>query len=349
MFGKRIKALFILAVFTVILPAVCFGANYKITPEIDKLIRQSIEACIVHKYAEAESAAVRIIRLSPNTPEGYFYRAAVVYSMIIDYEELIRPDDFNDYLNKAESSAKNILAKEPNCGLSLFFLGSSKAYRSSFYLRCAKYYAALNEGLSSVDYLRKALEADSSMYDAYMGIGSYDYWLSRKTAFLRYLPLITDQRAKGINELYTAVSKGRYSPESASSALAWVLIDAGRPLEAVKVTEPFYKKYPSSRFFMFSYARALFDGKEYAKSVKIYTELLCSIQSAPRNNYFNEIGVYHKLAEANYCLKNYRAAAEMCRKGLNLPLSPEMRKEKSKVMDELKKLEEASLKETKKK
>jgi len=301
----------------------------------DSLIYASIEHSIVHNYAAAESAAVELIKLEPDSPAGYFYRAGVISSMMVDYEENYREEDFLYYLDQAAEAASLKLKEEPDNPWHHFYLGGAKAYLAFHYIRGGRYFAAFTNGMKALSELDRAIEIDSTLYDAYLGLGNYRYWISRRTEFIEWLPFIPDRREEGIRLMYEAMRKGRYSWSSAASALAWVLIDAERYEETLEVIEKPLEVYPESRFFIFAQARCLYEMGRYEESIVAYSKLLDSIRSAERNNHFNEIGILAKLAEANCALGRYDETERYCREGLNLPLSEEMRKRSRKSLRKL--------------
>lgn len=291
----------------------------------DSLIYASIEHSIVHNYAAAESAAVELIKLEPDSPAGYFYRAGVISSMMVDYEENYREEDFFHYLDQAMEIASQSVEDKPDNPWHHFYLGGAKAYLAFHYIRGGRYFAAFTNGMKALSELDRAIEIDSTLYDAYLGLGNYRYWISRRTEFIEWLPFIPDRREEGIRLMYEAMRKGRYSFASAASAIAWVLIDAERYGEVLEVIEEPLKIYPESRFFLFAQARCLFEMGRYDESIAIYIELLNSIRSAELNNHFNEIGILVKIAQANCALGRFDEAERYCLEGLKLQLSDEMR------------------------
>ena len=312
----------------------CGAADYTVA-EIDSLVILSIQQSIVHDYAAAEDAALELIDRYPEFPGGYFFRAGVINSMITDYEDSYRLEDFFAYIDRAIEVSEAAIEKEPANPWNYFYLGGSKAYLAFYHLRKDNYFTSLKAGRSALKSLKKAVELDSALFDAYIGLGNYKYWLSQKTEFLKWLPFIPDRREEGIRELYLARDQGKYSWESASSALCWVLIKAKRWEEALEVVEGPLAKYPDSRFFLFIKGKALFDLQRHTEALEVYAHLLRQVRAGERNNYFNEIGVIQKLMECNFYTGKYPEALRWCEEGLALPLSDEMRKEKKHITDHL--------------
>ena len=76
----------------------------------------------------------------------------------------------------------------------LFYLGSSYGYRGFFEGRKGNWYSALSDGLKAINLLDESVEMDSTLMQAYLGIGTYDYWSSSKIKFALWLPFIPDNQ-----------------------------------------------------------------------------------------------------------------------------------------------------------
>ncbi|MBC8204149.1 tetratricopeptide repeat protein [bacterium] len=310
---------------------------------IDSLIRISINESIEHNYACAESAAEEMIKIAPKSPAGYFYRAGVVNSMMLDYEDNFREDDFYNYLDRTIELSEKMIRADADNPWGHFYLGGASGYLALHHTCNGRFFSALGHGLKAVKELDKTMQLDSTLYDAYLGIGNYKYWLSRRTEFLRWLPFIKDRREEGIKMIYTAMERGEFSRDTAASSLAWVLIDAGRYQHAYKTAEEALKRHPDSRFFLFASGRSLFELGRYEEAIVVYEKLLSSIRSLERNNHFNEISVLDKLAEAYYLKGNYQMCFEYAKAGLALPLDAEMRKTKAVPLKRMETLKAKSL------
>jgi len=302
----------------------------------DSLVMGVIENTITHHYAEAESTAVQLTRIYPESPAGYFYRGGIISSMIFDYEQILREDDFKDYLDTAIDKAEKRIVDEKGNQWDHFYIGGAKGYLALMSIRKNDYFSAWIKGKQALKEFRMALEIDPELYDAYVGLGNYMYWVSKKTMFLEWTPFVKDRREEGIALMYETVQKGIYSKDTAASSLAWVLLDAERYEEALKVAEEPLKRYPDSRFFLFSNARTLYEMGRYEDSSILYEKLLNSVRSAELNNHFNEFGILQKLAENHFALKHYQKARDYAEAAIELPLPTEIKEEKSGKISQLK-------------
>ncbi len=311
--------------------------------EIDSLIHRSIDLSIRHRYAEAEAAAREIIRRQPDRPAGWFFLSGVINSQMTDYEDYSREKEFFACLDKTTAKAEARLKTKRPEAEDYFYLGGAKGYMAFYHLQNERYLSALGEGISCMNALNKALGIDSMLYDAYLAVGNYKYWISRKTQFLQWFPFVPDQREEGLKEVRKAMEKGKFTRESAASALGWALIDAGRASQARAVAEEILQKYPESRFFIYIKARAVFDQKDYKEAIKVYGQLLKSVRSAERNNHFNEMGILYKLIEAHVSLGEWQSALILCDEALAIEMSPDIHLQKTKLIETIKNYRELCL------
>jgi tetratricopeptide (TPR) repeat protein len=79
-----------------------------------------------------------------------------------------------------------------------------------------------------VKHLKETLALDQNMYDVYLAFGTYHYWRTAKSKFLRFIAFwIPDKRELGLRQLQFSVDHGQYSPFEASYALIAAYFDYG--------------------------------------------------------------------------------------------------------------------------
>ena len=165
----------------------------------DSLIQYAIELSIQHKYPLAEEILQNIIKNSPGHPEGYFFMAATIQSKMMDFETDIWDDDFFNYIKLTIKLADEKLKQPELTDNNIqYYKGSARCYLAFFEGRKGKYLSAIRHIYSGISILKKVINIDPSLTDAYFGIGSYNYWRSRVTRFINWLPLISDKRESGI-------------------------------------------------------------------------------------------------------------------------------------------------------
>ena len=176
-------------------------------------IEENIELTINCKFNQALSILEQRIENDTTDYKSYFYLAATLNSKMTHYENL---DFEQEFLAAIENTIRLIKRKKKdNLELSdstkaqySFYLGSAYGYRGFFEGRKGNWYSALSDGLTAIDFLEESVESDSSLMQAYLGIGTYDYWSSSKLKFALWLPFIPDNRDRGLPTSYLCTRRG---------------------------------------------------------------------------------------------------------------------------------------------
>ena len=117
----------------------------------------------------------------------------------------------NFFIRKIDQSIKlsnKQIAQNPQNTHIRFFYASALGYKSFQMARDKKYMPAFQIGRQSIKELKKVIATDSSLYDSYLAIGSYNYWRSNLTKKFSWLPFFNDQRQQGILSLQKAAKNG---------------------------------------------------------------------------------------------------------------------------------------------
>lgn len=307
----------------------------------DSLIQAGIELSIQHDYAKAESNFQQLIDNYPDHPVGYFFMAATIQAKMMDYESDRWSQDFYRFIRLAIDCAEKKQAENNDSDLlSMFYHGSALCYLAFYEGRDGDILKAVNHGLSGISLLKKIKKIDPEFHDASFGIGSYKYWRSQKTKFLSWLPLISDERAEGIEMVRQAVDNGKYIPYAAMNELTWILLEAGEAEEAYSWAMKGLEKFPRSRFFLWGAAKSALARENYSSAASLFQKLLDFIIQAPFDNYYNEYICRVKLAQCFQKLGRFAEASAQIIYIDSLPLSPEIDKKLKKQHKELSQLKE---------
>ena len=258
------------------------------TPD-DSLIQKGIELAIQHDYKNAEKIFQQIIDNYPQQPEGYFFMAATIQSKMMDFETKKWDTEFFNYINLTLKLAHTNIHKSSNKNYwAKVYKGSALSYLAFVEGRRGKYLAAIRHGFMGISLLKKISQIQSEVYDVFFGIGSYNYWRSRMTRSINWLPIISDQRENGIRMIKKAINKGRFTRYAALNEIIWILIDAGKPEEAFEYAQQGLAKFPQSRFFLWGAAKSASAQKNYPAAIFYFQQILNSITKSHFNNYYNE-------------------------------------------------------------
>jgi tetratricopeptide (TPR) repeat protein len=305
MINESIKALKNLSkrkniiLFLLLFPTIGWSFNPS-SPEIKTRINKGIELTILCDFDSAKTIYRTLINDYPDEPVGYFYMAAVIQSQMLDEEDFSYKTDFENFVEKCIKKSIQLRSDRKNDPWPLFYEGNAYLYQSFLKSKLGNWWGAYRDAGKGVSRLEKALELDSTFYDAYLGIGSYKYWKSSKIKFLSWLPFVSDEREQGIKLVKKSIELGNFVDLIGRDQLAWILMDAGRLDEANKYALQNYELYPESRFFQWTLTEVMYQSKELKEAYQKYILLYQSVQKIPDNNHLNEVSCLLRMGEIEY-------------------------------------------------
>ena len=274
-------------------------AQWKLDSPVHSLIVTGIDFILRQDYDRADSLFCIVTDRYPGHPAGYLYRAAVMQAYNIDFDVPIEQGRFDSLLLKGKNAAEKI-----SLPWSGYFLGTADGYDAYERVERGDWFGGVRKGMSSASEFEEIIKKDSSFYDAYVGIGTYYYWRSRKTAFIRWLPFITDDRELGMRLLIAGAEHSEYNRFAAISALVSIYLDAENYKQAEEWSKRGLNSYPENRVFLWGLATALDRQKHTAEAVAAYSSLLENIVNTHAPHPYNEIVCRLNLAKSKAALND---------------------------------------------
>lgn len=248
-------------------------------------IDQSITLSINNRFIEAESLLLGLMVKGDSSIDVNFYYASVLNSKMTHYENKLDEEPFLEALNKmivqGERELENEKVKPANKAKILFYMGSAYGYLGFFQGQNGKWFSALKNGNRAKDFLQRAIEMDSTLWDAYLGLGAYKYWVSTK---ISWIPLIPDERDEGIALIKKTISNKGHSQYMAMHQLIYILLDYGRFDEAQQFAEIIVQKFPQSTFMRWAHSHVYMKKKDLPAAIDSYKQLLQLIDNDPQPN-----------------------------------------------------------------
>ncbi len=172
------------------------------------------------EFSAAADSGYRIIREEDRNPVGYFLLGTVYYSLSTQYRTDRYRDSVTWNLDRSIELAKVGTKMEDSRVESYFVLGSAYGCRALYRSMHGGWWGAFRDGRNSCVNLERAYEKDSTLTDAFCGIGAYHYWKSAKSKNLSWLPFVSDKRQQGLAELRRAIeARGPMSPNAYKALL----------------------------------------------------------------------------------------------------------------------------------
>jgi tetratricopeptide (TPR) repeat protein len=208
--------------------------------------------------ARFDEAERQIARACPPAPLEACKALSVVslwWQIMLDPYNRSRDDRLEKASREATASASDWTRREPSKAEAWFYLAGS--YGPSLQLRILRgeRLSAARDALRVKSALERALSLDSSLQDAYFGIGLYHYYADvapTAAKILRVLLLMPGgDRQQGLKEMLQARERGQLLAGEADFQLHWLYLwyehDPARALELLRRLDA---RYPSNPRFL---------------------------------------------------------------------------------------------------
>ncbi|MCX7725648.1 MAG: hypothetical protein N2053_02235 [Chitinispirillaceae bacterium] len=287
-------------------------------PQNKKSISEKcVEYILATKY---DSALLFIEKNEEKEVPLYFVLKLTVLSMRdVDFETPIDTLFFMKIYNEAIKKCEKYETVNEKSSYSRMLYGTTKAIYAANLLKQKKYFAAVPVGFNAMDLLNEAYKIDSTNYDAEFFLGLYEFALSELRSKLWWVLFwYPGNRANGIKRVRRCAENGIIIGKAALIPLCEMYIQDKKAEEARKIMEEFKKKYPDSRFVLWSEAKYYESQREYNKSAEIFEKLS---ESYKREKYgeFNYIFTIFKKAEMNFKNGDKVATSVICKELLKNP------------------------------
>jgi tetratricopeptide (TPR) repeat protein len=325
----------------VLLFILCGSAFAEASPElIDSLILKGIDQVHQEKLQPAIETFKQIVNLKPDKPVGYFFIAGAYRTIMYDYRSLAYQKEFEAYVEKAIEIGKELTESQEATSEDYFYYAGALGYLGIFKSDIGNWWSAFRLGLKAKAIMEKALEMDSTNYDAYFGLGTYHYWRSVKTKIFWWLPFIGDDRAKGISEIKFAIENGKYTGREGKYALLRVYNE-----EAAYDTLLHYfessglKAYnPDDPYSLWWVGLSYIGKREWSKATDNYRRLLGVLRNSPYIDGAGEVECRYYLAHCYYNTNDYDSCLAEIAKVLSLKEKMKDRKSTTEFVEQAEKL-----------
>lgn len=261
-------------------------------------IRQCIDLTINTKFYQAESLLTARIDNGDSSMDVHFYYASVLNSKMTHFENDTDQQKFygalNQVIDKGEQYLDNMDLDLKTKAQILFYVGSAYGYLGFYQGQIGEWFSAVRNGSKAHNFLQQAVETDSTIWDAYLGLGTYKYWLSTK---VYWIPFIPDEREEGIALIKKTIEHNPYSRFMAMHQLVYILLDYGDFNQAEIIAQELIKQYPESQFMYWAYSHVYMKKREFPKAIAAYKKLLRLIENDANANPNHYITCLARLAD----------------------------------------------------
>jgi tetratricopeptide (TPR) repeat protein len=249
----------LLCFFSLFLPS-WSGATTKTAPILNLSdyphLQRGFGALYNYHLDEAEREFRAQITAYPDHPAGYLARGLVIYQKMFWVDRATYAPQLKAQLNETIGVSKKFGNRAGQAVASYFYLGMSHGTLGIVALLEGSYWSSYWHGKAGRKYLKKVLDLEPSVSDAYLGLGMFDYYaatLPRSIQVLSKIVGMDGDKARGIEELKIAQEKGNLVTVEAAFFLFDVYMREGQSAAAQAIIRELAQKYPDNSVFLYFY------------------------------------------------------------------------------------------------
>ncbi|HMN25399.1 MAG: tetratricopeptide repeat protein [Ignavibacteriaceae bacterium] len=260
------KKIFFILSFFVLLVSNSFSQQLT-----DKQIQIGLDKIYNFNWDAGFEAFNSIIKRHPDDPRGYHYKSIIFLWYYLGNLNETNLDSFTYFSDKALEFANQKLTEKVTAELK-YLIGSIYYNKSIAEARSGNYLQALWTSNQMKLNLEEAVKIKPDLYDAYLGLGLYNFALSQIPSTLEWaanLVGITADKELGLTYVSKTVQKGKFSKIDAqyylSQLYSRVVVD--HPAAKELLTN-LVRRYPKNLLFNFSLAWVEYEVNDLSNAEK---------------------------------------------------------------------------------
>lgn len=216
------------------------------------------------EYDQAIRDAHALIERYPAEPFPRFILTSIYMYMLRSYWDFPADRNYGFYkerFKKSAAEARKICDAYPVQNAMVHYVrGMVMGAEGMVHLQEGEWLDSYSLGKGAEAALKTSLEMDPGLYDAYLGLGMFEYYCSKLTGVVKILAWIvgfSGNSEKGIAYITEAMNHGRYAEDPAKVFLAYALIDFENDLDrGVEIARSLRERYPKNYLFVEYLVRA---------------------------------------------------------------------------------------------
>jgi len=282
------------------------------------LSRKGIDAVYAVEPAEAEKEFRLALRKYPGHPFPHFGLALAKWAEFEYLEDESSPALAADYaalLDTAQAAGEKWLEAHPGDANACLCLGGIYGLRARQAGQRHRWLKAYLNGRKAVSITRRALRIAPGLYDAYLGLGLYEYYAGMLPGVVKVLArlMVSGNAETGLRYLALCRDKGDFNALAARLFLLDIRLQPGPysdPALALKWARELRAEFPNQPQMRFLEILALYADKKYGEARAETLAYLRAVQSGKpgyRRRFLPR--VYTALGAASLAEKKYDEAA----------------------------------------
>ena len=268
-------------------------ANEPLPEDLRLLSKKGIDAIYSVNLDEAGKNFSLAAEKYPDHPFGHFGLAMTKWAHFEYLEDESDPaldKEYAELTDKAVAVGQKWIKNHPGDANAYLCLGGMYGLRARLAVLQHRWLKAYFEGKKAISNTRRAVKIDPQLYDAYLGIGMYEYYAGTLPGVIKILAklFLRGDARKGLELLTVCKEKGYFNATAAKLLLIEVYTQTGGAFvdaaQAVKWSKELCAVYPEHPQMQFVEIVSLYENKQYDDSRAKSLEYLKAIYDG-RPNY----------------------------------------------------------------
>jgi hypothetical protein len=283
---SRTAPIFILVILSLAAPA---AVSQQYTPVRDSSVLEAAHAIWFNRFDAALAAADSLIEKEPGNPLGYFLKGTILQTISEEYRNDMYNEEIDSLLSLAIDMAEDLHDDDKLNPEWLFISGAAFGYRALHRSFHGSWFQAFRDGLRCSSRLKDALELDSTFYDAYLGLGAYDYYKTVMADDFLWLPFVSDRRDEGIAQIRLAADSGYLASFNAHESLLRIYLEEKRYDDLVLLADTLNAFSPDDVYCLLYQVYGLARVGQTDRAFRRLALLKSKLKESP---WYNEYGFY---------------------------------------------------------
>lgn len=296
-----------LVYFILLFPSISLPA------QVQSLVRKGMNEAYNFQFESAEKTFNQILEIAPNSPEGYYRIAQMHFWIFLGSRDEGEYKIFLKFADLAQQKIDAVLDKNSKDLDTKYLAANLASFR-------AMAQAASNQSVDAFWFSKKAvsqfeeiIKANPKYYDAYLGLGLFDYAMSFVPDFLKWavnLTGLSSDKERGFRYIKTALRKGNTVKTEAAFHLSKIYNDYLAEYDSgYVILKDLTAKYPRNGLFAYQSAISLIKAKKLDRALIVLDRVIqLNNKQVPQITalaYYRRGEIYFKKNQFNKAIRNY--------------------------------------------
>jgi tetratricopeptide (TPR) repeat protein len=267
-----LKRVFIIPIFILFCSFTILGQS-----NLQSIIQAGVSKTYNMEFDAAEKIFNRAIEKYPKQPHGYFRTAQLHFWLFLGTRDQGEYYVFLKFADLAQKRIDKILDEDEKNYRIQYMAGSLNSYKAMAYATNNSTVDALWASKKSVGYYEETLELNKRYYDAYLGLGIFDYAMGFVPDFLKWavnLTGLSSDKDRGLSYIKTAFNKGTEKAEAAFH-LAKIYTDYLADYDSAYYYLNYnLERYPGNTLFIYQYAVTLIKDHKLDRANELLSKII---------------------------------------------------------------------------